>query len=84
VTLPVDGTVSSVLIGPLNVEVVDLPGDPVLSALVLLHEGLGSARLWRDFPGALNRATGRRVITYSRYGHGLGSAADPSHTVVLP
>jgi hypothetical protein len=41
VTLPVDGTVSSVLIGPLNVEVVDLPGDPVLSALVLLHEGAG-------------------------------------------
>ena len=38
--------------------------------LVLLHEGLGSAALWRRFPGALQAATGRRVIAFSRYGHG--------------
>jgi pimeloyl-ACP methyl ester carboxylesterase len=60
-----------------ELEVVELPGGPELSAIVLLHEGLGSAQLWRDFPRALNRATGRRVITYSRYGHGR-SAPPPT------
>jgi pimeloyl-ACP methyl ester carboxylesterase len=37
---------------------------------VLLHEGLGSVGLWRDFPQALQDATGRRVIVFSRFGHG--------------
>jgi len=37
---------------------------------VLLHEGLGSIGLWRDFPAALRERTGRRTIVYSRYGHG--------------
>jgi pimeloyl-ACP methyl ester carboxylesterase len=37
---------------------------------VLLHEGLGSVGLWRDFPGRLNAATGRRVVAFSRFGHG--------------
>jgi pimeloyl-ACP methyl ester carboxylesterase len=38
--------------------------------LVLLHEGLGSVGLWRTFPAALQRATGARVVAYSRLGHG--------------
>jgi pimeloyl-ACP methyl ester carboxylesterase len=37
---------------------------------VLLHEGLGSVGLWRGFPQALRDATGRRVIAFSRFGHG--------------
>jgi pimeloyl-ACP methyl ester carboxylesterase len=37
---------------------------------VLLHEGLGSVGLWRDFPARLNEATGRRVVAFSRFGHG--------------
>jgi len=37
---------------------------------VLLHEGLGSARLWGGFPAALQAATGRRVLAFSRHGHG--------------
>jgi pimeloyl-ACP methyl ester carboxylesterase len=37
---------------------------------VLLHEGLGSIELWRDFPQQLAAATGRAVVAYSRYGHG--------------
>jgi pimeloyl-ACP methyl ester carboxylesterase len=37
---------------------------------VLLHEGLGSIELWRDFPQQLATATNRAVIAYSRYGHG--------------
>jgi pimeloyl-ACP methyl ester carboxylesterase len=42
--------------------------------LVLLHEGLGSVAGWRSFPRELARAVGRRVIAYSRAGHG---ASDP-------
>ena len=40
------------------------------AALVLLHEGLGSVELWRTFPQALATATGRRVLAFSRFGHG--------------
>jgi pimeloyl-ACP methyl ester carboxylesterase len=36
----------------------------------MLHEGLGSAALWRDLPAALSEATGRRVVAFSRFGHG--------------
>jgi pimeloyl-ACP methyl ester carboxylesterase len=53
-----------------RLEAVELPGDPSRSALVLLHEGLGSVGLWRDFPQALRAASGRRVIAFSRFGHG--------------
>jgi pimeloyl-ACP methyl ester carboxylesterase len=54
----------------LHVEVADLPGDRARRALVLLHEGLGSVGLWRGFPAALHAATGRRVLAFSRFGHG--------------
>jgi len=37
---------------------------------VLLHEGLGSLDLWRDFPQRLAVASGRSVLAYSRYGYG--------------
>ena len=53
-----------------RLEAVELPGDRSDSALVLLHEGLGSVGLWREFPQALQAATGRRVLAFSRHGHG--------------
>jgi pimeloyl-ACP methyl ester carboxylesterase len=53
-----------------RIEAAELPGDDARRPLVLLHEGLGSVGLWRDFPGRLNEATGRRVIAFSRFGHG--------------
>lgn len=43
------------------------PGRPVL---VFLHEGLGSLRLWRDFPARVAQATGSAALVYSRYGYG--------------
>ena len=46
--------------------------------IVLLHEGLGSARLWRDFPEKLAARTGWGVFAYSRRGYG---ASDPA---ILP
>ena len=39
-------------------------------ALILLHEGLGSIALWRDFPAKLARATGCPAVVYSRWGYG--------------
>jgi pimeloyl-ACP methyl ester carboxylesterase len=59
-----------VTVDGLAVEVVDRPGDGGRRALVLLHEGLGSVGLWRGFPDALHAATGRRVVAFSRFGHG--------------
>ncbi len=38
--------------------------------IVLLHEGLGSVGLWRDFPEKLSRATGMGVFAFSRQGYG--------------
>ncbi len=48
---------------------------------MLLHEGLGSVRLWRGFPDALAKATGRRTVAFSRYGHG---ESDPPGTPRTP
>jgi pimeloyl-ACP methyl ester carboxylesterase len=49
-------------------------------ALVFLHEGLGSVRLWRDFPDRLAAATGRRALVYSRAGHGDSYVPDAPRT----
>ncbi len=38
--------------------------------IVMLHEGLGSVALWKDFPGKLAEATGAGMLVYSRYGYG--------------
>ncbi len=38
--------------------------------LVLLHEGLGSVGLWRDFPERLAERTGFSVFAWSRAGYG--------------
>jgi pimeloyl-ACP methyl ester carboxylesterase len=53
-----------------RVEYDDVPGDPALAPLLLLHEGLGSVRLWRRFHHRLAAATGRRAVAFSRLGHG--------------
>ncbi len=42
--------------------------------LIFLHEGLGSAALWRDFPAIVASATGCPALVYSRYGHGGSDA----------
>ena len=52
--------------------------DTDLPTLILLHEGLGSVSMWRDFPSELSGATGCPVFAYSRFGYGKSS------TVPLP
>jgi pimeloyl-ACP methyl ester carboxylesterase len=38
--------------------------------LVFLHEGLGCAALWRDFPDRVARDLGVPALVYSRFGYG--------------
>jgi pimeloyl-ACP methyl ester carboxylesterase len=49
--------------------------------IVMLHEGLGSISMWRDFPARLARATGCSVLAYSRYGHGKSDALGERRSV---
>src|SRR6478672_672903 len=57
-------------VGGRRIETLALEGDGARRPLVLLHEGLGSVGLWREFPRQLAAATGRRVVAFSRFGHG--------------
>ena len=41
--------------------------------IIMLHEGLGSAALWGDFPDRLQEATRTGVFVYSRAGYGASS-----------
>ena len=50
------------------------PG-PRKPGIVLLHEGLGSVSMWRDFPERLARASGCPVFAWSRQGYGGSSPA---------
>jgi pimeloyl-ACP methyl ester carboxylesterase len=56
-------------VGGVSLEVRDRPGRGL--PILMLHEGLGSVAMWRDFPAALASATGRRVVAWSRRGYGL-------------
>jgi pimeloyl-ACP methyl ester carboxylesterase len=46
------------------------PPPDAAPTVVLLHEGLGSIALWRDFPQKIAEATGFGVFVYSRAGYG--------------
>ncbi len=49
--------------------------------IVFLHEGLGSAGTWRDFPDRLASATGCGALAYSRPGHGGSDAPSGRRTL---
>src|ERR1700730_14835358 len=51
------------------------PAPDAAPTIVMLHEGLGSAALWGDFPEKLQAATGAGVLLYSRAGYGASSPA---------
>jgi pimeloyl-ACP methyl ester carboxylesterase len=50
------------------------PGDA--PTIVMLHEGLGSAGLWGDFPDQLQASTGAGVFVYSRAGYGASTSVE--------
>lgn len=49
--------------------------------LVLLHEGLGSVAMWRDFPARVAAATGAETIVYSRRGYGRSAKLEAPRAV---
>ena len=49
------------------------PSSADAPTIVMLHEGLGSAALWGDFPDKLQAGTGAGVFVYSRGGYGASS-----------
>ncbi len=52
------------------------PAPTQAPTLILLHEGLGSTALWRNFPDELAQATGFGVFVFSRAGYGFSDLAD--------
>ena len=69
--IPEPSGIRFVDIGAAKLEYLDIPGRA--PELLLLHEGLGSVSMWRDFPAALHEATGCRTVAYSRRGFGRSS-----------
>src|SRR3978361_1023297 len=65
--------------GTLRIAAADLeyrmigPAPADAPTIVMLHEGLGSAALWGDFPDKLQAATGAGVFVYSRAGYGAST-----------
>ncbi len=51
--------------------------DRAAPLLVFLHEGLGSASMWKDFPARLCEAGGWRGLVYSRAGYGRSTPRAP-------
>jgi pimeloyl-ACP methyl ester carboxylesterase len=51
------------------------PSPEQAPTIIMLHEGLGSAALWGDFPDKLQAATGAGVFVYSRAGYGASTPA---------
>jgi len=49
--------------------------------IVMLHEGLGSVAMWKDFPERLAASTATEVIAYSRAGYGRSGPAKLPRTV---
>jgi pimeloyl-ACP methyl ester carboxylesterase len=65
--------------GFLNIGAADLeyrmigPAPDDAPTIVMLHEGLGSAGLWGDFPDRVQAATSAGVLVYSRAGYGAST-----------
>lgn len=63
---------------PIDVETAWVQGGSQPAALcVFLHEGLGSLRMWKDFPERLCQRMGWRGLVYSRPGYGASSPRAP-------
>ena len=68
-------------IGGGRIEYERIEGDPLLPTVVMLHEGLGSVSMWKDFPERLAHATQSTIVIYSRYGYGRSTPAKLPRTV---
>jgi pimeloyl-ACP methyl ester carboxylesterase len=71
-----------ITIGPGHIEYELIEGDsPRLATVVMLHEGVGSISLWRDFPRTLADHIQCRVLVYSRHGYGQSAPLSASRAV---
>jgi pimeloyl-ACP methyl ester carboxylesterase len=61
---------ASIKIDDVSLEYARIPGAADRPTIVMLHEGLGSLSMWRDFPQRVASATGAEVVVYSRRGYG--------------
>ena len=64
----------------LEVERIDV-GRAAAPPIVMLHEGLGSVAMWKDFPHRVAHAVNRDVVVYSRAGYGRSSPAKLPYAV---
>jgi pimeloyl-ACP methyl ester carboxylesterase len=64
------GRRADVVVDRKRLEVVRYRGDEAKPTIVMLHEGLGSVAMWKDFPEKVAATTECGVLVYSRYGHG--------------
>jgi pimeloyl-ACP methyl ester carboxylesterase len=55
--------------GDIEYELIEA-SSPEAATLVMLHEGLGSLSMWRDFPRTIADRLGCRVLVYARHGYG--------------
>ena len=58
----------------IEVETIDV-GRGAVAPIVMLHEGLGSVAMLKDFPHRVAHAANRDVLVYSRVGYGRSSPA---------
>ncbi len=69
--MPERGVGAHVVVAGKRLETFRLAGTSAdAPTIVMLHEGLGSVALWKDFPQRLRDRTGCAVLAYSRYGYG--------------
>jgi pimeloyl-ACP methyl ester carboxylesterase len=64
-----------------RIEYEHIGGDPQHPTIVMLHEGLGSVSMWKDFPRRLAEATQSTVVAYSRHGYGRSAPVRAPRTV---
>jgi len=72
---------SDVIVEGRRLETLSFPATTQETTIVMLHEGLGSVSMWKDFPEQIAAATGCGVLVYSRYGHGKSERLKEKRTV---
>jgi pimeloyl-ACP methyl ester carboxylesterase len=72
--IPAQAGTRFIHIGADRLEYLDIPASRAdRPEILMLHEGLGSVSMWRDFPQRLAAKTGSRIVAYSRAGFGRSS-----------
>jgi len=67
-----------------TIEYLRIAGAANQPTLLMLHEGLGSVAMWRDFPQKLAAATACSVFIYSRLGYGASESLPEGRNVRKP